>query len=270
MMSHLTRRGFLLAAAGAPPLLATLRPSVPANAELRQNILDTLDYPRVALHRAQVFTRVFQQTEGKPWEVRKAMAFREHLRTVPLYLRPGDRLAGSISETPGAMSLTAELGFGEIGTDMNPKWRGYLKGKVPPEIFEYWKTRNMYGKFLAENPGQQGPISPDSGRQVNYKFLSNQGHLSPSYSELLKVGFGGLIKQVRERKAGEKDPEKLAFLTAAEESLSGVSEWIRRYSEFLKGDLARIAAKVSTEPPSTFVRTSFSRCSTTPTGGRSS
>lgn len=252
MMSHLTRRGFLLSAAGAPPLLATLRPSIPSNADLRRNILDTLDYPRVALHRAQVFTRVFQQTEGKPWEVRKAMAFREHLRTVPLYLRPGDRLAGSISETPGAMSLTAELGFGEIGTDMNPKWRGYLKGKVPPEIFEYWKTRNLYGKFLAANPGQPGPISPDSGRQVNYKFLANQGHLSPSYSELLKVGFGGLIKQVRERKAQEKDPEKLAFLTAAEESLSGVSEWIRRYSEFLHGDLARIAAKVSTEPPSTF------------------
>ena len=61
-----------------------------------------------------------------------------------------------------------------------------------------------------------------------------------------------MLKRVRERKAGERDPEKLAFLTAAEESLSGVSEWIRRYSEFLTGDLARIAAKVATEPPSTF------------------
>jgi formate C-acetyltransferase len=57
---------------------------------------------------------------------------------------------------------------------------------------------------------------------------------------------------VRDRKADERDPDKLTFLTAAEESLSGVSEWIKRYSEFLKGDLARIAAKVATEPPSTF------------------
>jgi formate C-acetyltransferase len=251
-MNHFTRRGFLLSAAGAPALLAKLQPSVPSNAELRRNILDTLDYPRVALHRAQVFTRVFQATEGKPWEVRKAMALREHLRTVPLHMRPGDRLAGSICETPGAMPVMAELGFGENGTDQNPHWTGYLKGQIPPEMFEYWKTRNLWGRFAAANPEEKGPLSPESGKKAPYKLTSNQGHLSPSYSELLRVGLGGLLKKVRERKAGEKDPEKLAFLTAAAESLSGVSEWIRRYSEFLRGDLARIAAKVATEPPSTF------------------
>ena len=142
---------------------------------------------------------------------------------------------------------------------------------------------------------------------------------------MLKVGLGGVLKSVRERKAGEKRSRQSSrSSTAAEESLSGVSEWIRRYSTFLQGDLARIAAKVATEPPSTFheamqliwfahqaihieghgwsctpdhidrlllpyyeadkksrpaqrrrkpspsARTSCSRCSTTPTGGRSS
>ncbi|MCX6637851.1 MAG: hypothetical protein NT090_22575 [Acidobacteria bacterium] len=248
-----SRREFLLSAAASAPVLAGVaRPSTPAGGELRRDILATMDYPRVALHRARVFTRVFEATEGQPWEVRKAMALREHFRTVPLYLRPGDRIAGSITETPGAMPLMVELGLGEIGTDMNPQWRGYLKGKVPPEIWQYWKTRNLWGRFAAANPGQRGPVSPDSGQQAPYKFISNQGHLSPSYSELLEIGLGGVLKRVRDRKAGERDPEKLAFLTAAEESLCGVSEWARRYSEYLKGDLARIAAKVSTEPPSTF------------------
>ncbi len=251
-MDCLTRRGFLSAASAAPLFAGAARPSSPAMGELRRDILGTLDYPRVALHRARVFTRVFQETEGKPWEVRKAMALREHFRTVPLYLRPGDRLAGSICETPGAMSLMAELGFGEIGTNMNPQWRGYLKGKVPPEIFEYWKTRNLWGRFAAANPGQPAPFPPDSGRMAPYKFISNQGHLSPSYGELLRIGLGGMLKRVRERKAGERDPEKVAFLAAAEESLCGVSEWIGRYSKFLKGGLARIAAKVAAEPPSTF------------------
>jgi hypothetical protein len=150
------------------------------------------------------------------------------------------------------MSLMAELGFGEEGTDINPQWRGYLKGRVPPDVWAYWKTRNLWGRFAAANPGGPAPISPDSGRQAPYKFVSNQGHLSPSYGELLKVGFGGLRKRVRERKTGERDPEKLAFLTAAEETLSGVSEWVRRYAEFLKGDLARIAAKVAHRASSTF------------------
>src|SRR5688572_11043206 len=97
------REFFLSAAASAPVLAGVARPSAPSNAELRSDILRTLDYPRVTLHRARVFTRVFQATGDKPWEVRKAMALREYFRTVPLYLRPGDRLAGSISETPGAM-----------------------------------------------------------------------------------------------------------------------------------------------------------------------
>jgi pyruvate-formate lyase len=251
-VGNLSRRELLLSAASAAALAGAARPSNPAVGELRTGIIGTMDYPRVALHRAKVFTRVFQATEDKPWEVRKAMALREYFRTVPLYLRPGDRIAGSISETPGAMPLMAELGFGEIGTEMNPKWRGYLKGKVPPEIFQYWKTRNLWGKFAAANPEQREPISPDSGRMAPYKLISNQGHLSPSYSEVLKVGLGGVLKRVRERKAGEKDPAKVAFLTAAEESLLGVSEWVRRYSEYLKGDMARIAAKVATEPPSTF------------------
>jgi len=238
--------GYLRLSAGTP------QSSDPNLLALRRAIIDS---PLgVGLHRARVFTQVFQKNESQPWEVRKAMALREYFRTVPLYLRPGDRLAGSISETPGAMPVMAELGFGEQGTDINPQWRGYLKGKVPPEMWEYWKTRNLWGRFAAANPGQSAPVPPDSGsgRQAPYKFISNQGHLSPSYGELLNAGFGGLLKRVRERKAGERDPEKLAFLTAADESLSGVSEWVRRYSDFLKGDLARIAAKVATEPPSTF------------------
>lgn len=115
------------------------------------------------------------------------------------------------------------------------------------------KTRNLWGAASRQPiPGKPAPISPDSGRQAPYKMISNQGHLSPSYGELLKVGLGGLLKRVRERKAGEGDAAELAFLTAAEESLPGVSEWVRRYAEFLEGDLARIAAKVATEPPSTF------------------
>jgi pyruvate-formate lyase len=217
---------------------------------LRRAILDS---PLgVSLHRARVFTEVFRKNESLPWEVRKAMALREYFRTVPLYLRPGDRLAGSISETPGAMPLMAELGFGEAGTALYPKSKGYLKGKVPPEIWEYWKTRNLWGQLSAANPGHPAPVSPDSGRLAPYKFISNQGHLSPSYGELLKVGFGGVLKKVRARQVGETDPAKVVFLTAAEQSLLGVSEWIRRYGEFLPGDLGRIAARVATEPPTTF------------------
>ena len=60
---------------------------------------------------------------------------------------PHDRLAGSISELPGAMPVMVELGIAEnnIYTGENPKRQGYLKGQVPEEIRDYWKNRNLWG-----------------------------------------------------------------------------------------------------------------------------
>ncbi len=74
-----------------------------------------------------------------------AVALREYFGTVPLYLRPHDRLAGSISETPGAMPVFVELGIAENGIYVgeNPGRRGYLRGRVPPKMLRHWEHRDL-------------------------------------------------------------------------------------------------------------------------------
>jgi formate C-acetyltransferase len=276
----LSRRGFLRAAgatAGAaavcdwsPPAYgaAPTSASPPDVVALRQAIVNSP--VRVALHRAQVFTKVFRETEDRPWIVRKAQALREYFQTVPLYLREHDRLAGAISETPGAMPVIVELGIGENGiyTSERPDRQGYLRGQVPDEIREYWKNRNMYGRYrsviLEQKPfSHAGEVPPT----LNYKFLSNQGHLSPSYSELLRRGLGGMLQRVQTRRPDAANPDQTAFLAAAELALTGVSAWARRYAEFLTGEapragsarraaelreMAQIAEGVAGRPPETF------------------
>ena len=231
---------------------------------------DVVESPvRVALHRAKVFTKVFQDNQDKPWIVRKAMALAEYFQTVPLYLREHDRLAGSINELPGAMPVMVELGIAEnnIYTGENPKRQGYLQGQVPDEIRDYWKNRNLWGLVRTELFGQPPVRSADElPRTANYKFISNQGHLSPSYGDLLRRGLGGVLRGVQARRRGETEPEKLAFLTAAETAIEGLSDWARRYGEFLAGEakrsgnsaraaelreMSRIATKVATQPPET-------------------
>ncbi|MCX7824317.1 MAG: hypothetical protein N2689_02035 [Verrucomicrobiae bacterium] len=213
----------------------------------------------VALHRAKVFTKVFQQHEAEPWIVRKAMALREYFETVPLYLREHDGIAGSISETPGAMPLMVELGIAEnnIYTSERPDRDGYLKGRVPQDILDYWANRNMWGLFRTRIAGLPPVRSHDELKQnPGYKFISNQGHLCPSFSELLRVGIGGLRKKVAARRQGETNADKLAFLTAADHALAGLSAWAQRYAGFLakegKPEMARICAKIATQPPETF------------------
>ena len=104
---HTTRRGFLAAAGAAVGAAAvpvwgdvvagTGSITTPHDdlAELRRAIVDSP--VRVALHRAETFTRVFQQNEQEPWIVRKAMALRDYFQTVPLYLREHDGLAMTIA-----------------------------------------------------------------------------------------------------------------------------------------------------------------------------
>lgn len=264
--------GLVVGAAGAGvwPRWAIGLPTIPHDdmAALRRDIVDSP--VRVALHRAKVFTKVFQETESQPWIVRKAMALGEYFATVPLYLREHDALAGSISELPGAMPVMVELGIAEnnIYTGENPQRQGYLHGQVPDEIRDYWKNRNLWGLLRTQILGQQPVGSADElPRTANYKFISNQGHLSPSYEELLQVGLGGVLARVQSRRRGETDPEKLAFLTAAEHTLAGLSTWIRRYAELLAGqskrcnhagraaelaEMSQIAGKVATQPPDTF------------------
>lgn len=264
------------AAVGALGLMSTLplparakavAASDPAMAALRADILASP--VRVALHRAQTFTRVFRESEGNPWIVRKGMALREHLRTVPLYLRPHDRIAGSITELPGAMPVIVEIGIGEnnIYVTENPARQDYMKDQVPADILDYWRERNLQGRMRADGQWRNAKSNGDPTEDTTYKRLSHQGHLSPAYSEMLKIGLGGLLERVRARRWGEKNPDKLAFLTAAEESLLGVSEWAQRYSEFLAAEakacrdsaraadlreMSRIAGKVALEAPATF------------------
>jgi len=199
--------------------------------------------------------------------VSKARALREHLRTVTLFVRDHDLLAGSIAERPGAMPLNVELGIAEcsIYVGENPERRGYLKGAVPPEIHEYWLDRNMWGRARAlrrDETGVEQPWTPVAG----YKQTTNQGHLSPSYRELLAVGIGGILDRIRDRMSAAADPESLAFLAAAEDAMCGLSEWAERYGGCLREaagrasgararELARMGdncAKVATLPPNTF------------------
>jgi len=268
---RITRRAFLamLGAYGAAPLLAKLpTPSTSTIGALRRAIVDSPI--GVGLHRAEVFTRVYQRHADEPWIVRKALSLREYFETVPLYLRKHDGLAGSISERPGAMPVIVELGIGENGiyTGEVPKRAGYLKGQVPDDIRDYWKNRNAWGLYRTEILGKPPVANADEVPQtLNYKFLSNQGHLSPDYAELLRAGLAGVLRKVRRRREGKADAERNAFLTSAEHVLVGLSRWIQRYAEFLAleaktcsdstraaelRDMSRIAAKVAAKPPETF------------------
>jgi pyruvate-formate lyase len=223
----------------------------------------------VGSHRARIFTEVFQKHQDEPWLLNKARALHEYFKTVPLYLREHDGIAGSISEAPGAMPVIVELGIAEnsIYTGERPDRVGYLDNQVAEDIRDYWKNRNAWGRYRTEILGQTPYASArEVPRDMGYKFISNQGHLSPGYSQLLEIGLGGLLQQVKADTPGLSADQRTFFM-AAELSLVGVSTWANRYGDFLNSEarrmsnasranelreMARISGKVATAPPETF------------------
>jgi pyruvate-formate lyase len=224
----------------------------------------------IALHRAQVFTRVWQEHEQAPRQIKKALALREYFNTVPLFLRKGDAVAGNICEIPGGHPLYPEIGIAENGIFVgeNREYLGYLRGKVPREIHEYWLDRNLWGRYRAWMKEVEG-VDTAWTEVGQYKFISLQGHLSPSLSEILRIGVGGVLAKIQNRKEGETHPAKREFLTGAELTILGLSEWIGRYAALLReesekdsgGDserrqeiecMAADCARLVSEPPETF------------------
>lgn len=268
----MTRRTFLTMAGVAPAArLLGRSPAIPSSTSTSALRADILKTPfKIGRHRAEVFTRVFRDTPDKPWVLRKALALQEYLNTVPLYIRDGDGIAGAISEAPGAMPVMVELGIGEnnIYTGERPDRKGHLKGQVSDEIRTFWMNENMWGRYRTEICGLAPYTSPDEVPQsLAYKFISNQGHLCPSYSRLLEVGLGQMMREIARRMEQEADPDKAEFLMAAGRSLAGVSAWASRYGKFLASEAARcadagrapelremsrIATKVAASPPETF------------------
>ncbi|MBL8230537.1 MAG: hypothetical protein JNL98_18745 [Bryobacterales bacterium] len=267
--SRISRRWFLAGLGAGLPIHAGM--ATPSSHSIRALRADILNSPvRVGLHRAAVYTRVFRDNEDKPWIVRKSLALREYFRTVPLYVRDHDRIAGSISEAPGGMPVMAEIGIAEnsIYTGENPQRAGYLTGQVPREIREYWMNRNLWGQARTQLLGLKAFRSPeDVPGEAPYKFISCQGHLSPAYSEVLSSGLGGLRQKTAERRRAEKDRDKVDFLTAVELALEGVAVWADRYSVFLKAtasetpdsaraselqEMAAICRRLVREAPQTF------------------
>ena len=53
---------------------------------------------------------------------------------------------------------------------------------------------------------------------LGYKFLSNQGHLSPSYEELLHSGLGAIRSRVAARLKSAPDETGRDFLTAGRQA----------------------------------------------------
>lgn len=168
-------------------------------------MLETRRDARLSLHRARLLTASYKETEGLPMVIRRANAFANIVKGIPLYLMDDDLLAGAFAARPMAPECFPEydvtwiadaFGTGELN---NVVAEEDLEGLH--EICDYWTDRCVKSSFLSHfgEEEKQRLIENSEARSWIYYVLrieNDIGYFSVNYEKAIKIGLRGLIGEV--------------------------------------------------------------------------
>lgn len=250
-------------------------------ARLKKNYIDTK--PSICIERAIAFTESHKSSEGEAMILRRAKAFKEVCKQIPVTIFDDELIVG----TPGIYRRSGfvcpEFSWQWVEKEMddfeNRSQDAYLIGKDQKEIlrrdiFPYWEGKSLEEAFLSRIPEETKKIAVDTGIVDNdSKWRSAVGEITPDYQDIIfKKGFGG-IKDEAIEKLTNLEPltgesiDKINFYKSIVESCDGIILLAERYSEkakemaLLENDenrkkellkISEICNNIPKNPPSTF------------------
>jgi formate C-acetyltransferase len=213
---------------------------------LRKKYLNTPDH--VIIDILRIRTRVWQETEGEPRDIRQAKAFAASVREMPINIYPDELFVGWLFCEPRGSHLSAGQALvieseldtlstrkinpflvsdeikQELRENINPYWRKYLYTlpPFPPEV-----EKGLFGRRS----------SPARRRYFDAATLP---HWTAGYEKVLKKGILGVKEDAEERisRLDLTNPEDFKKLTF----LQGVIIALEAAAEFLQGVIIALEA----------------------------
>ncbi|QDR81777.1 glycyl radical protein [Sporomusa termitida] len=239
--------------------------------------------PSISIHRAMAFTASHQQTEGESVIRRRAKAFQEVCKRIPVTIFDNELIVGSVGEflKTGVICpeyswkwVEEEMDFFE-SRDQDPYCIDQeAKDILRKEIFPYWQGKSLEENFLSRINPETAKILIDTGIIDNdSKWRNAVGEITADYQDIIfKKGFGGLkaeaLRQLQSLEPVSAEAlEKIDFYHAAVLVCEGIVTLANRYADkamqlaqaeqdsLRKEELlaiARICRKVPEQPPATF------------------
>jgi formate C-acetyltransferase len=209
--------------------------------------------PAICSERAVIFTKAWQETEGQPILIQRAMGFARVLREMTVYILPGDLIVGNQASTPRAAPIFPEYAVRWVMEELEefPK-RPVDQFAVSQEtrtalrrILGYWNGRThqdrvtaIMGHSLPEALSALFDFRLSNLNQVitNLGRLSTgDGHIIANYEKVIQVGLLGLMDEVRRRAAAldmarPENIERRLFYEAVEISLQAAIDFAERFA----------------------------------------
>ena len=210
--------------------------------KLKENLFREM--PQIEADRAVLLTQSYMATEGEPIITRRAKAFKNILEYIPITIREHELVVGSATKKPRSCQVFPEFSFEWLEAEFDtvekrsadPFYISEETKNTLREVYKYWKgktTSELASSYMA--PEALLAMEHNIFTPGNY-YYNGVGHVTVKYDEVLKIGYKGILKRVRDEKAkmnfgDDNYNSKMAFLDAVEMSLEAVIFYARRYAK---------------------------------------
>ena len=194
-----------------------------------------------------LLTESYKKTEGLSMIMRRAKALEKLLHEIPIVIREGELVVGSITKSPRSTQLFPEFSCNWVKDEFDcvAKRQGDAfqisneSKECLEQVFKYWEGRTT-SEFAASLMSQKSLDAINCKVfSVGNFFYNGIGHVSVDYAKILKKGFHGVIDEINEtiNKLDKIDPayiKKEQFLKAAVIVCNAAIEYAKRYSILAK------------------------------------
>ena len=191
--------------------------------------------------RAEIYTRVFKQNEEKSMMLKKALAFRETMENMTVYIEPDSLIVGNQACRNFAAPVFPEYSVDWILEEMDEfEHRSGDSFKVDEEtkerlrkVLPYWLGKTHKDEVLKNLPDMNRQAEKQSVLHRGGISMSGDGHIIPNHEFVYENGYGGLREIARKHLNEDKDltKDQKEYYEAVIIAMDGALTYCHRISE---------------------------------------
>ncbi|WP_414165954.1 glycyl radical protein [Superficieibacter sp. BNK-5] len=208
---------------------------------LREQILNAS--PRIETDRARILTESYKETESLPMVLRRAKALEKILAELPVIIRSGELIVGSLTVEPHSAQVFPEFSnqwllneFDRLNQRTGDRFTISEEAKRElAAIFPYWQGKTT--SELATSYMMQDTLASieENVFTVGNYYFNGVGHIAVDYAKVLHKGFKGIMQDVLAAMdaADKRSPDYLkqeAFFKAVLISCNAAINFAHRYA----------------------------------------
>lgn len=207
---------------------------------LREKVLSTK--PTICTERAKIYTEIYQKYEAMPVPVKRAMALKETLEKMTIYIDQGELIVGNQSSRINAAAYFPEYSvtwmLNELDEfDKRPGDAYFPSEEVKAEIREispFWVGRTTIDKGYAIMPKELREILDASIIKAEGNLTSGDAHIAVNNEKILTAGLNAYLEEVKANRSKLRlwdynDIKREQFYKSVEMGLKALKTYIHRY-----------------------------------------